>query len=670
MARITVALKNDHLARLVRGPSTGLAELIWNALDADARKVDVAVGLTPLGAADEIIVTDDGHGMDEDDANKGFEALGGSWKKEDKVSRGEQRRLHGEQGQGRFAAFGLGERVKWVTVAGEEGSRQEIQIVGSRSSLRDFDISPPIPVTSRSGTQVTVEGLPESTARWLDRETTKDSLATTFAMYLESYPQVQITFRGDKLDPSSMQENRQEYELDLTKVKESHEIEGTPKLVIIEWNRQVERTLYLCNSDGMANGETKVGIQAPGSEFTAYLKWSGFAGHDVLLADLGAEPMTSIIEAARDKMREHFRLRAIERQRAIIRDWIAEGVYPYATPTTTQTQLQTAERQVFDVVAYAAAPAVNAGDKQAKRLSLRLLREAVETNPGHLHNVLKSVLELPQDRIAELSKLLERTTLSSVINTSKKVADRLDFLVGLDAVLFDEEPRKQTLERRQLHRILANETWLFGEEYALTGDDEALTKVLRKYLELLGEDVELADNGPVLRHDGTNPIPDLVLSRKSQIAQDRVEMLVIELKRPKVTIGKAEVGQIEEYALAVARDERFQQPNVTWDFWVIGNTIDEYAESRRDQVGLPYGYIQRSTSYTIQVRTWAEVINAAKHRLKFVEKSLNYQVSHDSGLEYLRTTHAKYLPPVLADEGPDSGEQAEAPTDALDEEAS
>lgn len=37
MARITVGLKNDHLARLVRGPSTGLAELIWNALDADAK---------------------------------------------------------------------------------------------------------------------------------------------------------------------------------------------------------------------------------------------------------------------------------------------------------------------------------------------------------------------------------------------------------------------------------------------------------------------------------------------------------------------------------------------------------------------------------------------------------------------------------------------------------
>ena len=56
----------------------------------------------------------------------------------------------------------------------------------------------------------------------------------------------------------------------------------------------------------------------------------------------------------------------------------------------------------------------------------------------------------------------------------REVADRIDFIHGLNALLFDKVTKKKMLERRQLHRILANETWVFGEEWSLTGDDERL----------------------------------------------------------------------------------------------------------------------------------------------------------------------------------------------------
>ena len=129
-----------------------------------------------------------------------------------------------------------------------------------------------------------------------------------------------------------------------------------------------------------------------------------------------------------------------------------------------------------------------------------------------------NVLDLPQDKVEELQILLDRTTLASVIEVSKRIANRLDFLSGLDALIFDADSKKQTLERRQLHRILANETWVFGEEWALTGDDDRLTQVLAAHLDLLGEDVELASREPVLREDGRDAIPDLVLSRTLALA--------------------------------------------------------------------------------------------------------------------------------------------------------
>ena len=114
----------------------------------------------------------------------------------------------------------------------------------------------------------------------------------------------------------------------------------------------------------------------------------------------------------------------------------------------------------------------------------------------------------------------------------KEVGDGIEFINGLNALLFDKLTKKKMLERKQWHRILAGQTWIFGEEWSLTGDDERLTEVLKKYLEKLGLDVDLAGHKPVLRGDGTDGIPDLVLGRRLETRQNHFEHLIVELKRP------------------------------------------------------------------------------------------------------------------------------------------
>jgi hypothetical protein len=41
MHRLSVSVQEDHLQSLVRSPLLGLAELIWNSLDADADNIEV-----------------------------------------------------------------------------------------------------------------------------------------------------------------------------------------------------------------------------------------------------------------------------------------------------------------------------------------------------------------------------------------------------------------------------------------------------------------------------------------------------------------------------------------------------------------------------------------------------------------------------------------------------
>jgi hypothetical protein len=81
-----------------------------------------------------------------------------------------------------------------------------------------------------------------------------------------------------------------------------------------------------------------------------------------------------------------------------------------------------------------------------------------------------------------------RTDLSGIISAATLVADRLKFLEALRFVLFDYEAREKLRERSQLHKILEQNTWIFGEEYNLWASDNSdndLTTVLKAHRDKL-----------------------------------------------------------------------------------------------------------------------------------------------------------------------------------------
>jgi len=121
--RLQIEVHGDHLEKLARcSPASALAELIWNALDADASTVHVRFVANALGGVDQIVVHDDGLGVGTEkvDVDTLFRRLGGSWKA--KAGRTRQNRmLHGKAGEGRFKAFALGDHVAWNTRRLEKG---------------------------------------------------------------------------------------------------------------------------------------------------------------------------------------------------------------------------------------------------------------------------------------------------------------------------------------------------------------------------------------------------------------------------------------------------------------------------------------------------------------------------------------------------------------------
>jgi hypothetical protein len=206
-------------------------------------------------------------------------------------------------------------------------------------------------------------------------------------------------------------------------------------------------------------------------------------------------------------------------------------------------------------------------------------------------------------------------------------------------MLFDADSKARLLERRQLHRMLANgRTWVFGEDYSLAVDDKGLTKVLEAHLSLLGNERPVTE--PVKDTAGHTRIVDLMLSRTG-FESSRRQHLVVELKRPKVVLTQAEVAQITNYAVAVTKDERFKAPDVAWEFWLIGDDLDGVVAELVHAKDQPVGLYMEGANYRIWVRRWAEVLEENRQRLHFYRDHLDYQPSEDAGLD---ATLAKYLP--------------------------
>lgn len=642
--KFAVQLHADQFDKLARPsqPVAAVAELIWNGLDAEAERIEVVIDRTPLGAVISVIVRDWGHGMASHEIDRDFMQLGGSWKKYHQSSKNGLRLIHGRKGEGRFRAFAIGESVEWETTARTPTGELERLIITGQIGVAEFEVSGPVTVTdSPTGTVVRITTPREHTNRLL-AESAFSNLLSQFTLFLLRHPQVTIEYDGQRLDPEALIAKQSEIELTDPAITPRHK---HPIVRILEWNQygsKIKPSLLLCGVDGTVLYEDNERLPTLADfPYTAYVLWQGFQEHaDTLdLINFGHTEVSPVLEAAREAIKCRVDEVAAERRSQIIEQWKTADVYPLRSEPKTPAEQR--GRDLFDLVAVTAAPAVSTDPMQAK-LTLRLLREALEESPAALHRVLKEVLELTPEQIEDLDALLKQTTLGDIIRTTKLVTERLDFLVELERMLFDEESRRRLLERRELHKILESRSWIFGEEYAMVVSDKGLTRVLEAHRHLLG--VEPTPVEPVRGADGNPLIIDLFLSAVAADLNDK-RHLVVELKRPKVVLSMKEVGQIENYALTVIDEAQFKTEALWWDFWLIGDDMDDKVKQKTRQKDRRRGVIIEGENYRVTVRMWAEVLEENRQRMHFYKDYLNHRSLGDEALE---ATLSKYLNTSLA----------------------
>ncbi len=436
-----------------------IAELIWNGLDAEATLIDISVSTNEMGAATEIVVADNGHGIDPTTARDLFLTEGDSWKKDKRFSESIGRPLHGQLGRGRLLSYAIAHRVEWSTVYLVDGVPKKTVIVGELDRPDGFEISAAVDAADDPGTAVTLTLSAEQKAAQVADSGFELRIVERLAESLNALAGVTVTWRGCALDPSAAFRSRDDIPLPEIDPQALHG-HPAPALAIVEWKKAFgSKKVLLCDESGATITDYGPSALPPVPfSWTAYLQWPGFRDAELMgVADLHVpEVRHQIILKTVEGELAAFLAKRLEAERGrVVQEWKDEGVYPYSGKPSSK--LDATERDLFDIVAVLASDSIPKRGTDQKRLSLRLLRESLRGEPARLRPALEAVLKLTEQELASLERLLRRTELGAVIRSAHRVQDRIDFLTGLGSMLYADATAKVFREVDQLHPMVVRD---------------------------------------------------------------------------------------------------------------------------------------------------------------------------------------------------------------------
>jgi Histidine kinase-, DNA gyrase B-, and HSP90-like ATPase len=643
----------DHLTQYSRhNPVDALTELIWNSLDAEADEVDVDIEIASMLTGERamyyvtrITVSDNGHGISAEVANDAFPSLGDSWKRglHGRTLNG-KRALHGRQGRGRFYAYALGNRARWNSVYNVKDSDDfvSIEILGDLNTIDGFSISDPSPALGPSRTIVEIGVEQGRSLPSLLREDLHLQLAARLAPHLLANKDISIRINSRRIDAEPLIEGEPVFiTLDSVSEEELHGREH-PVLTIVDWTDEMKQTpgIVLCHQSGMALVEIEKSSPPGTVKSTGYLCWSGFSesANELLLARISHN---EIIDEAIKALERHVHDRTAALKATIVDRLREEGSYPYTGEP--RDAIQRTEREMFDLVAVTARTALSTGSRQNRAMSASLIRLALEERPEKLDDILAKTLSLSEAEQSQVADMLRYSSLGQIVGAASEVARRLDLISTLRHVIYSPDVSAKMREVDQLHPLIKDQAWLFGEDWRLSRSESSLTNVLRAVVDndvLL--EADLSSPGSELQEKDRRKRVDLLLERTILSPGDQ-QRLVVELKRPSVSLNNKELGQIRTYASKLTNHAGVRPGK--WTFWLVGADVHKDISSQVEQRDRAWGHIEAHEDYDIWITTWGRLLDDAMQRLAFYRDQLNYDISQEQAVGRVRERHHEWLPP-------------------------
>lgn len=632
-------LVNDLFANYI-STFAALCELINNSIQADAKNIWLDIDYTPEEefcplVIKKIVIKDDGHGVHIDDLGNKILDIGTNNK-------------DGGKGIGRFAAFQLGKSVEIETVGFSQGRNNFSKAViplkfdsfGKNINVSEVKIETQEDILEGMNHstyyKVTIDGLYDSdvTEREPKKKIIDKMLQCNIAdAIFERYP-LKI-FNRDLF-----------FFINKKKIEPKDYVINSPIIKTIPYSdkkgNQHKIQFQFFNIKGIEKRKVflttnNAGIQTIASGFEYDAEWLSpkiggwfiYVSSETLSTDIYRnialdemdEEVKSFKSFIKEQLTAFFREKNIEFDNFIDK-LKKDDYYPYKEKSSSRSKTV-----LFDKLAFLVEDKYNLLNEQNR------LREIVyplidrTISNGELDKILKSILKLNKKTIEQFNDLLDRTELEDVIAFSDKVALKMEELEFIEKLTYSEIS-KHLKERKELHKFLEKMLWIFGEEF---NDATKLLsdKGLEKNLTELRDDImrykpsKKDDNINKNAGKSTKSITDLFMYSEKIIDCNKREVLVVELKAPKVKVSPVELAQAMRYAREIEQSGQTPQ-YVNFKIILVSSDISESGKYEiKGEENNPFLYFRsKSGRVEVWVMKWSDLIERQKRRLKYLSNSL------------------------------------------------
>lgn len=625
--------------------STFLAfcELINNAIQADAKNIEITIDYAKekelaATAIKKIVIKDDGIGVHQNCIQEKLLDFGDSTKK-------------GGKGIGRFAALQIGSEVEIETVGFDNGSYTKVKIpfreqyIKSIRKVEDLEIETEESVLKgkpKTYYQVTINNIydPVVTGKNQKRKISDKLLeANIYNAVFERYPilifnkTVRFKINGVLLNPNDFIEG--EPEKIATKFHDKKGKEHNLLFTYIQLKSTIDEIKVFLTTKNAGVDTIVSGFEYNADWLSPKMKgWFVYIHSDALEVDLyrnldldGMDDNVHQFKAfIKDRLNLFFKGKNKEYE-DFLQKLKKDSYYPYKENANVTSKSKVV---LFDKVAYLVEERYNLFtiNKPLREIIYPLIDRTITT--GELDKILQKILRLDNKHVKKFNELLDRAEIEDVIEFSEKVSKRLEDLEFIEK-LTCTEISKHIAERKELHKVLEKSLWIFGEKYLDNTkllSDTNLENNLKKLREsnLIYKPNKKEDNINISLDAKARSITDLFLYSEKPIDEIRREVLIVELKAPKVKISPVELQQVKTYAREI-EESSFYSEDINFHIILISSEVNKAGKFEMDAVPKPrenpYLYLQNEhKNITISVIRWAQLIEANKRKLSYLSSKL------------------------------------------------
>ncbi|MFC1906444.1 hypothetical protein ACFLV9_01220, partial [Chloroflexota bacterium] len=140
---------------------------------------------------------------------------------------------------------------------------------------------------------------------------------------------------------------------------------------------------------------------------------------------------------------------------------------------------------------------------------------------------------------------------------------------------------------------------------------------------LRGEDKEITVDHP-------NKYGEMdIFAVRQDLLNNIIKNVVVELKSPKVNLGKEQYDQVMKYLDVILKQPECNAQNMSWEFYLVGNAFDssgyiELLYQNAKNHGEPF-LAFKTDRYKIYIKKWSEIISDFELRHKFLNDKLGVE---------------------------------------------